>query len=136
MVVKQVSRNTVNGARGAQWKLVLGPYGRPDRVGVPSNVSDSLDQGPQSLRLDESRDWDRGACCLAIECAMGPYDQWIALRNPSAIAGHNTHGRAAMAAQQFAGRRIQRVSEHDARRQLRSDQFFACSRSYVHRQQC
>ena len=136
MVEKQASPDAVNGARGAQRKLVFSPYGRWDHVGVPSDVSDYLDQRLQSLRLDESRDWDHGARCLTVERAMGPYDQWVVACNPSAIAWHTAHGRAEMAAQQFAGRRIQRVSDDDARSKLREDQFFAGSRTYVHRRHC
>src|SRR5580704_1875911 len=132
----QVSQDSVNGARSTQRKLVPGRYGRWDRVGAPRNVSDSLDPGPQRLRLDESRNRDRAARCLAVKCAMSPSDHWVSLPGQSAIPWHNPQGRAAMAGQQFAGCRIQRVSEDNARRELRSDQFFACSGNYIHRQHC
>src|ERR1700689_4935227 len=71
MVEKQVSQDALHGARGAQPKLVFSLDGRWDYVGVPGNVPDSLDQRPQSLRLDESRDWDHGACRVAVERALG-----------------------------------------------------------------
>jgi hypothetical protein len=86
--------------------------------------------------LDEDWDWGRGACCLAAKCGMVPRNQWPACGTPAATAAQAAQGQADMESQQFAGSRIQRVSEHDIVRQLREDQFFARSGAYIHRQRC
>jgi hypothetical protein len=134
VVQKQVPLDTVTRARSAQRSLVFSLCNLCNRADALSRVSDSTAPGPRPGCLDEAGDWDRGACCVAAQCAMDPRNQRAAYGTAAASAGQTALDQADLESQQFAGIRIQRVPERDTRRQIPKNQSFSRPRAYIHRQ--
>lgn len=129
----QVPPDPVFRTGGTQWRVVFSLCNLCYRPHALNSVSDFADPGPQPSYLDEGGDWDRGARCLTDDCAMVPRNEWTACGTPAASVGQEAHGEADLETQQRAGCRIQRVPQHDTRRQLREDQFFSRQRTYIQR---
>ena len=121
MAEKQVPSDTVIGARGTKRSLVLGLRNRWHRAVALSSLSDSADFGASPFCMDEGGDRDRGAGCFAAECAMVLRNQRIAFGIPAASVRQEAQSHADLEGEQLACGWLQRVSEHDTRRQLSED---------------